>query len=281
MNSHIRASLLAASLIAALAPFAVLAAPDARRWVRVEATADRFAQASGRRIDGADYGRFQWLAVDDATLARLQAAGLAVREFAAPFELDLGGTRFDPLQQPPSVPAGWDATSIDASGAKDLHLVQFGGPVRQSDLDALRSVGVEPLQYIHPFTYVVWSDAAQLQQAAARPAVRWSGDFLPAYRVLPQWRALSSDTVEVHIAAYRAATTDVAIALRAAGVLVNGQRAIDRAFSVINAHVPGSALASTRTQCLASVAAAHVPKAAKAAASHTATVETRTLRVMR
>ena len=244
MTCYTRASILIASLVVA---HASVAAPAAQHWVRVETTADRLAQASGRRIDSADYGRFQWLAVDDATLVRLQAAGLAVREFEAPFDLDLGGMRFDPLQQPPLAPAGWDATSTDASGAKDLHLVQFGGPVRQSDLDALRSAGVEPLQYIHPFTYVVWSDPAQLQHAAARSTVRWSGDFLPAYRVQPQWRALSSDTIEVHLQVYRAAVDSVSSALRSAGVLVDGARAVDRGFSVVNAHVAGSALASLAT----------------------------------
>ena len=90
MTRYTRASILIASLVVA---HASVAAPAAQHWVRVETTADRLAQASGRRIDSADYGRFQWLAVDDATLVRLQAAGLAVREFEAPFDLDLGGMR--------------------------------------------------------------------------------------------------------------------------------------------------------------------------------------------
>jgi subtilisin family serine protease len=248
MIRTVRASILATSLLVALAPATILAAaPAARHWVRVEASATVLELVGGRRAGSVDYGRFQWLAVDDAMLARLRAAGMAVHEVDAPFVLDLGGVRFDPLLQPPPVPAAWSAASASVARSKDLHLVQFAAPVRQGDLDALRAAGVEPLQYIHPFTYVVWSDPAQLQQAASRSAVRWSGDFVPAYRVLPQWRDLSSDIVEVHIEAYRGAANDVASALRAAGVLVDGQRAVDRLFSVINAHVPGSALASLAT----------------------------------
>jgi len=122
MNRTIRASILATSLLVALAPAAVLAAaPAARHWVRVEASAAALERVGGRQAGSVDYGRFQWLAVDDATLVRLQAAGLAVREFEAPFDLDLGGMRFDPLQQPPLAPAGWDATSTDASGANRLN----------------------------------------------------------------------------------------------------------------------------------------------------------------
>lgn len=245
MIRNIRASILAASLLGALAPTAALAAaPAAQHWVRVEASAAALERFDGNQAGSVDYGRFQWLAVDDATLARLHAAGIVVHEVDAPFVLDLGGVRFDPLQQSAPVPEAWRAKNAAAAGGKDLRLVQFGAPVRQGDLDALRAAGVEPLQYIHPFTYVVWSDPAQLQQASGRSSVRWSGDFLPAFRVLPQWRALSSDIVEVHIEVYRAAANDVASALHAAGVLVDGQRAVDRAFSVINAHVPGSALAS-------------------------------------
>lgn len=246
MNRHVRASLLAASLLITLAPAAVLATPAAKHWVRVEASAASLEQVAGRHAESVDYDRFQWLAVDDATLARLRAVGTAVHEVDAPFVLELGGARFDPLLQSPSVPE-WNAAKVAATDGKDLRLVQFGAPVREVDLDALRATGVEPLQYIHPFTYVVWSDRARLQQASARSAVRWSGDFLPAYRVLPQWRGLSDDVVEVHIGTARIAAADVAAALRATGVLIDGQRAVDRAFSVINAHVPGSAIASIAT----------------------------------
>ena len=90
MTCYTRASILIASLVVA---HASVAAPAAQHWVRVETTADRLAQASGRRIDSADYGRFQWLAVDDATLVRLQAAGLATLPGTAAEILDDDGRR--------------------------------------------------------------------------------------------------------------------------------------------------------------------------------------------
>jgi hypothetical protein len=130
MIRTVRASILATSLLVALASTVVLATPAATHWVRVEASAAALEQVGGRQAGSVDYGRFQWLAVDDAMLARLRAAGIVVHEVHAPFVLDLGGVRFDPLLQSPPVSTAWSATSASVAGGKDLHLVQFGAPVR-------------------------------------------------------------------------------------------------------------------------------------------------------
>ncbi|MGN6521053.1 MAG: S8 family serine peptidase [Dokdonella sp.] len=235
---------LIAAAVAVASSITAVAAPDpsARaHWVRVETGAQQLERVRGTSAGSSDYGRFQWLAVDDAQLQRLHAAGLDVDEIAEPFVLDLGGVRFDPAQASPSLPADWrDGARADADGS-DLHLLQFGGPVRQVELDALRVAGVEPVQYIHPFTYVVWARPSQMQAARSRAAVRWSGDFAPAYRVLPQWRALSADLIDVHVSTYRGAG-DVAVRLRAAGAGVVGERAVDRGFSIVDARVRGDRL---------------------------------------
>ncbi|HJT98583.1 MAG TPA: S8 family serine peptidase, partial [Rhodanobacteraceae bacterium] len=183
---------------------------------------------------------FQWLGVDDATLARLHSAGFAVVESAAPFTLDLGGERFDPKNGVPSF-AGWNAP--ERRDAVDLRLVQFEGPVRQNALDALRAAGIEPIQYIHPFTYVVWAPRSALESAAHRADVRWSGDFVPAYRVLPEWRALGAAEIDVHVATYRSAD-GIEDALRAAGATVTGSQVVDRHFRTIGVRVAGNRFAA-------------------------------------
>ncbi|HEY9131048.1 MAG TPA: S8 family serine peptidase [Dyella sp.] len=96
------------------------------------------------------------------------------------YELDLGGKRFDPLHVPIKTDAAWVRTQAEGD---DFHLVQFHGPVQQPWLDALRSSGLEPVQYIHPYTYVVWGKRSHLVAASRQAQVRWSGDFLPAYRM--------------------------------------------------------------------------------------------------
>ncbi|MET0230493.1 MAG: S8 family serine peptidase [Rhodanobacteraceae bacterium] len=208
-------------------------------WARVYASHDALvARSAGSHAR--DYGAFQWLETDAATLAHLRAAGFAVVEDEAPFVLDLGGERFDPARAVPSF-AEWNRAP--RGDEADLRLVQFDGPVRQSSLDALRADGVEPIQYIHPFTYVVWARHTALQRATARTGVRWSGDFLPAYRVLPRWRALGANTIDVHVATYRAAD-GVEDALRAAGATITGARDVDRRFRTIGVRVAGNRIAA-------------------------------------
>lgn len=221
---------------------AVGGAQAAEHWIRVESDANRVRQALGRIASSTDYGRFQWIAVDDADLLRLQAAGLPVQEVEAPFVLDLGGLRFDPREDEPRV-AGWDVPASTGGDADDLRLVQFTGPVREQDLDAMRDSGLAPLQYIHPFTYVAWGSRAALGRANARAGVRWSGDFLPAYRVLPRWRSLDAAPVATHVLVYRDAA-GVEAALAAAGAEVGERRAIDRQFAVVDVRAPGNAFSA-------------------------------------
>jgi uncharacterized repeat protein (TIGR01451 family) len=208
-------------------------------WARVYASHDAVNRIA-TTIHAHDYGAFQWLEVDAPTLARLHDAGFEVVEQTAPFVLDLGGERFDPAAGMPSF-AGWNRAR--AGDEADLRLVQFDGPVRQSSLDAMRAAGVEPIQYIHPFTYVVWARRAALAQANARSGVRWSGDFLPAYRVLPRWRSLDASAIDVHVATYREAA-GVEDALRAAGATVTGSRVVDRRFKTIGVRVAGNRFAA-------------------------------------
>ncbi len=240
MRVQLMPTLVAASI--ALALGAAHAAPSPH-WVRVEADRATVEGVGLAVATTADYGRFQWLPLDDAGLARVQAAGLATHEVAAPFVLDLGGERFDPLAGVPDF-AGWGTAALRGQdGGEGLRLVQFSGPVRQGDLDGLRAAGLEPLQYVHPFTYVAWGTAQAIERSRARTNVRWSGDFLPAYRVLPRWRTLDATRVEAHVLVYRGAA-GVDAALAAAGAPVIARRAIDGRFAVVDVRVAGDALAA-------------------------------------
>lgn len=238
MSARLIRSVLFTSIAAAIGG-SVQAAPP--HWVRVEASSARLQQVLGPNAAGADYGRYQWLAVEAADVARLEGAGLKVTEVAAPFTLDLGGVRFDPREDGPRI-AGWDMPATGDGEARDLRLLQFNGPVREQDLAAMRSAGIEPLQYIHPFTYVGWGSRNALEQASARAGVRWSGDFLPAFRVLPRWRALGAAPLATHVLVYRNAA-GLESALAAAGAEVGARHSIDRQFAVIDVRVAGDRFA--------------------------------------
>lgn len=238
MSARMIRSVLFTSIAAAVGAAAQAAPPH---WVRVESSAARLQQVLGPGVALGDYGRFQWLAIDASALAWVQAAGLPLVEVDAPFVLDLGGARFDPRDGEPRV-AGWDAPAATGARENDLRLVQFSGPIREQDLAAMRSAGLEPLQYIHPFTYVGWGSRDALDRANASAGVRWSGDFLPAYRVLPRWRALGEASLATHVLVYRNAA-GLEAALAAAGAEVGERHAIDRQFAVIDVRVSGSRFA--------------------------------------
>jgi len=216
-----------------------LAADASSHWAKVYAThAAAVRAAGGAAKSAADYGKIQWLRADDATISRLRAAGIEVDIVDAPFTLDLGGERFDPAVSVPAF-AGWNTARDDGA---DFRLVQFAGPVRQSALASLRASGAEPVQYIHPFTYVVWSTKSALENATTRAGARWSGNFLPAYRVLPKWRALDAAPRDVHVAVSRNAG-DVEAALRNAGATILGARTIDKHFRSIGVRIGGNRFA--------------------------------------
>lgn len=245
MSRHLILSLFVALAASSFSTPAFAAAPASastadHSHVRVQATHGELVALLGSDIAAIDYGRMQWVVASAEQLVLLRANGISVTGIAEPFVLDLGGQRFDPLVTAPPAPAGWDRLA-DSDGA-DWRLVQFAGPVRQAWLDDLRAAGLEPAQYIHPFTYVVWGTRAALSEAATRAAVRWTGDFLPAYRVLPRWRALDADSIAVHVTVHH--DTDLGVGLRAAGATFVARADVDRHFSSVELRVGGDRFAA-------------------------------------
>jgi hypothetical protein len=172
--------------------------PDATAAVRVPAAAYATVQRAGiSPVRAIDYGAFVWMEVLPDDVSRLRAAGVPHHVVADAFVLNLGEARFDPLRDPVRYPAGWGPVPDAGLG---LHLVQFAGPVRDEWLG-----GLEIVQYVHPFTYIVWSEADVLAQRAQVAEVRWTGPFAPAYRVLPRWRDLPDAPVLVDVLVYRGA----------------------------------------------------------------------------
>ncbi len=124
------------------------------------------------------------------------------------YTLRLGEVSFDPLVQVPALPRGWDTVRADGP---DLRLVQFTGPTLALWLEQLEDAGISIVQYIDPYTYIVWGETQNLDAVRHLDAVRWAGEFYPAYRVLPQWRNLPDVAIDVKVLLYRSADTDAAV----------------------------------------------------------------------
>lgn len=150
------------------------------------------------------------------------------------FLLDLGGQRFDLLTQPPR------AARAMGQGP-DLRLVQFAGPIRAGWLESLRADGVEPLQYIHPYSYVVWSDAAALARAAARPQVRARGDFIAEFRLAESSRGLDTKEYPANVMLSRHVDASARrAALQATGAVLEQVTPLDGNFDVAQVRLIGN-----------------------------------------
>jgi hypothetical protein len=182
-----------------------------------------------------------------AALAAAQVApfaGGAKADDAAPardYTLRLGEVSFDPLEGVPDRPAGFAAGRAEGP---DLQLVQLEGPTLTDWLDGVRASGAEIVQYIHPYTYVVWCDAnARSAMPAQHEFVRWSGEFQNAFKVLPRYRDLGPAPADIRVMIYRGADVDAAIrAITGLGGQNTGRRVMDEVFEHARFTIPGDLL---------------------------------------
>jgi len=184
------------------------AAAPSRDAVRIPAThAAALGELDLRSSEQLNYGAYIWMPAGGADRLALRTAGIAFESIPDAFTIRLGELSFDPLVALPELPAGLDAVRPNAA---DLHLIQLRGPSRSSWVRSLEDAGLRIVQYIHPFTYVVWGRPETLLHATAKaPFVRWTGPFAPAYRLLPRVRALSAASFAVRILVYRGADADL------------------------------------------------------------------------
>ncbi|MGO4259345.1 S8 family serine peptidase [Lysobacter sp. TAB13] len=183
------------------------------------------------------------LAVALAITPLLSLAQAAPAAPASGFELDLGGLRFDPLKSKPvQAASAWGRTRADG---EDWRLVQFKGPVQQAWLDELRRAGLEPVQYLHPYTYIAWGKRDALNRLAGQAEVRWSGDFLPAYRVQPELRKAATGPVQVSVISHRG-SAEVGASLSKIGVadIGAGSKILDRSLQTQTVQIPADQIAA-------------------------------------
>jgi hypothetical protein len=144
----------------------------------IRSAADRAAAESlGTIVE--DYGSFVVVRVAEERLTRARESGLDVEILEE--SIGIGGFRFDPGRETPSVPALF---SDDNEGDEPrYYIIQFRGPVREAWISALRQAGPEPVQYIPDNAFLVRATPAQMRTLRRRLEVRWSGLFHPAYKL--------------------------------------------------------------------------------------------------
>ncbi len=131
-----------------------------------------------------DYGAFVWWVLPQEVYADFQSRALPHDLFPDPFALQLGERPVD-IQAPLSLPPDWP---IQPQAKVDYSLVQLIGPPQADWLAQLEAAGLQIVQYLHPFTYVVWGELSQVAKLETAGFIYGTSWFSPEYRLLPRYR---------------------------------------------------------------------------------------------
>lgn len=161
------------------------------------------------------------------------------------YAITLGEQSFDPLVDIVTIQDEWNDIS---NVSHDLRLIQFDGPIQESWVQSLVDSDITPVQYIHPFTYITWSEKPNANLAETLPHVRWTGDFVNGYRVLPKWRNLSSEPIAIKLLMYRGVDVHRTIEqLQELGAIRIEHQPLDQRFEIISFIAAGSTLLDIST----------------------------------
>lgn len=111
----------------------------------------------------------------------MAAALVAARGQDEQYEIQLGGYKFVPGRNDPQL-GNWRMPQREGD-QPDLYLIQLRGATRQATINQLNDRRLKVVQYIHPYTYVVWGRPQDHRSAREVDEIRWVGEFQPAFRV--------------------------------------------------------------------------------------------------
>ncbi len=108
--------------------------------------------------------------------------------------LRLAAGTFDPLRDdaPGDAITALQLSAYPGNGV-GYYLVQFQGPIAESDVDALEAMGAEVFDYIPDYAFIVKMDNATRAAVEQMAQIRWVGLYQPAYRLAPDLLARAVD----------------------------------------------------------------------------------------
>jgi uncharacterized protein (TIGR03382 family) len=142
--------------------------------------AQRILHGGGALV--ADYGSYQLIDVSAQGGVHADPSEVQVRDEYRFIQLNAG-----PIDTTSAHAATLRGIRATPSG-RQLHLVQFRGPVQPGWYQALAATGVRIVTAIPHNSYLVYGDAeamTRVQDLAAAPFVQWDGAFLDDYKVHP------------------------------------------------------------------------------------------------
>ena len=212
--------------------------------VRIQSSALTGAARASLKGKVIDYDAFTWIVMGSSELAKLERAEVAYQNIKDPYVLNLGGSAFDPLVAYPE--SGINSEQTSAESTAGLHLVQFFGPTKSEWLDVLKHAGLTILQYIHPFTYVVWGNTHAIDAQSRQELIRWAGAYQPEFALNSREHTESSAEVAVRVViAPQAGFSNTLDAIQALGGEVRDtQTELDPSFDLATFSLPADQLQS-------------------------------------
>ncbi|MEM2891010.1 MAG: PQQ-binding-like beta-propeller repeat protein, partial [Thermoplasmata archaeon] len=122
--------------------------------------------------------------------------------------IHINGMKFDPLQGLPRMPLGLEY--VPSSDSASYYIVQLRGPVTAAMRESVQDAGASLLHYISYNAYVVRADQATLHRLKSIQAVRWIGEFEPAYKVSERLSPEHDAVLEAALERAMSATTTYA-----------------------------------------------------------------------
>jgi hypothetical protein len=101
-------------------------------------------------------------------------------------KLRFASGEFDPLMAPrPDELTKRLAIHTYAQGERGYYIVQFDGPIRTRQKKRLAKLGVQVLDYLPDFAFIVKMNDATRTAVESMKEVRWVGIYQPTYRIEP------------------------------------------------------------------------------------------------
>jgi len=177
-----------------------------------------------------DYGSYSWAILSSDQLEILEQSVMPYQVMPDAFLISLDGEEFDPAFKSldyQDLPLGGD------DPGQNLQLVQFYGPIKDAWLNTLKANALELVQYIHPYTYIVWGSSANLNLAAEAMPTRWHGAFSPAFRNQARGAYAEAATMPIQVMLYNSADPDLHVKqIQALGGVFKGLAKMDSTFSL-------------------------------------------------
>ena len=185
-----------------------------------------------------DYGSFLWGVLPANALPQLRQLGLDLLVYDSPFT----HARDQALTAPSQFKAGLSAEV--QPGDAGLYLLQFQGPTRDAWLAAVEGEGLEIVQYLHPFTYLVWGTPSEMQKSLTLPFLRRVGPYRPSTPELSSPRLAGTTPLLARVIAYGGQDLQALQAgLKAlGGAWLAQSQAGDPVFTAITIRIPGDQL---------------------------------------